>query len=142
MLIDTLRSANIQALKNKDSNARAILGVVINRYNNLLIESKVSGKEIGDTEMIAILQKVGRELIEEREGFIKVNNLLMVKNIESQEKIVQSYLPKMLSRKEIEKEISRLADKSIPNIMKYFKVNFNGLVDMKLVSEIAKSLGA
>ena len=142
MLIDTLKKANMQALKEKDSNTRAILSIVVNRYNNLVIDSKGSDKEIGDTELIQIIQKVGRELLEEKEGYTKVGNTLMVKNIELQEKVLASYLPKMLSREQIIKEISKLTDKSLPNVMKHFKTNFNGQVDMKLVNEVVKSLGA
>ena len=141
MLIDTLKKANMQALKEKDSNTRAILSIVINRYNNLVIDSKGSDKEIGEAELIQIIQKVGRELLEEKEGYTKVGNTSMVKNIELQEKVLASYLPKMLSREQIIKEISKLTDKSLPNVMKHFKTNFNGQVDMELVNEVVKSLG-
>ena len=46
----------------------------------------------------------------------------------------------MLSEDEIRKEIDSLEDKSIPSIMKHFKVNFQGKVDMALVNKIAKSI--
>ena len=42
----------------------------------------------------------------------------------------------MLSRDEIKAEINKLADKSIPVVMKHFKANFNGQVDMRLVQEV------
>ena len=34
-------------------------------------------------------------------------------------------------------EISKLEDKSIPSVMKHFKVNFAGKCDMRMVSKIA-----
>ena len=37
-------------------------------------------------------------------------------------------------------EIEKLEDKSIPVVMKYFKANFNGQVDMRLVQEVLRSL--
>ena len=52
--------------------------------------------------------------------------------------IVEKYLPKMLSREEIAAIIAGFDDKSIPNVMKHFKANFNGQVDMRLVQEILK----
>ena len=44
----------------------------------------------------------------------------------------------MLSADEIKSIISTLEDKSLPSIMKHFKLNYNGKVDMKEVSIIAK----
>ena len=46
----------------------------------------------------------------------------------------------MLSEQEIKTEINNLVDKSMPSIMKYFKTNFAGKVDMSLVSRIAKGI--
>ena len=140
MLIDELKTRNLNALREKDSNARAVLSIVINRYNLLTIESRAVDKEIGDVELISIIQKVARELTEEKEGFIKVGNSVMVNNIESQERLLTYYLPKMLSSGEILLEISKLDDKSLPNVMKHFKANFAGQVDFKLVAEVVKTL--
>ena len=46
---------------------------------------------------------------------------------------------KELTEEEIRKEISTLDDKSLPNVMKHFKTNFQGKADMGLVSKIARS---
>jgi uncharacterized protein YqeY len=40
----------------------------------------------------------------------------------------------------VKEKISKLDDKSLPSVMKYFKINFAGQVDMGLVSSIARSL--
>ena len=47
MIIDELQRANIEALKNKDKVARAVLSVVINKYRVTAIELKAQGKEVG-----------------------------------------------------------------------------------------------
>ena len=44
----------------------------------------------------------------------------------------------MLSNDEIDAIIASLADKSIPSIMKHFKINYAGKVDMSAVSARAK----
>ena len=44
------------------------------------------------------------------------------------------------SRDEIKNIILELPDKSTPSVMKHFKQNYNGSVDMKLVSDVLKSL--
>lgn len=140
MLIDEIKKANLLALKEKDTNTRAILSIVLNRFNLLEIEMKSKGETIGDVDLVKIIQKVARELLEEKEGYIKVNNLNMAHEIDKQGAVLESYLPKMLSREEIIKEIENLEDKAIPNVMKHFKTNFDGQVDMKLVNEVLRSL--
>jgi uncharacterized protein YqeY len=54
--------------------------------------------------------------------------------------VVKTFLPAMLSEAEIRLEITKLADQSLPSIMKHFKANFVGKVDMGLVNKVAKSL--
>ena len=44
----------------------------------------------------------------------------------------------MLSEDEIRKIIASLEDKSMPSVMKHFKINYDGKVDMALVSKIAR----
>ena len=61
-------------------------------------------------------------------------------NIANQKAILEKYLPQMMSREEIANIINSLEDKSVPNVMKHFKTNYNGSCDMKVVSEVLKSL--
>ena len=44
----------------------------------------------------------------------------------------------MMEESEIRKIISEIPDKSIPTVMKYFKQNYSGKVDLSLVSKILK----
>ena len=140
MLINELKKASMEALKSKDKEARAALSVVINKYNLMSIELKTQGKEISDADLIAIISKTLKELADEKDGFIKVNRPDRVSAIEVQENTLKAYLPKMLSEDEIKEEIAKLEDKSIPSIMKHFKANFAGKVDMGLVNKVARSL--
>lgn len=138
MLIDELRKANMVALKNKDSDARAILSVVINKFNNATIEAKANGKDLLDADLVAIIAKTLKELSDEKEGFLKVNNPNRVQAITHQENTIKAYLPKMLSKDEIIAEIAQLIDQSIPAVMKHFKMNFAGKVDMGLVNQVMR----
>ncbi len=140
MIIDELQKANIEALKTKNKAARAVLSVVINRYKLEAIEMNTNGKEITDKEMTRIISKVLKELDEEKEGYKKVNRIDDVNNIDLQIEVISKYLPKLLSEEEIRLEISKLEDKSLPNIMKHFKTHFDGQVDMGLVNKIARTL--
>lgn len=138
MVIDELKKANIEAMKAHDNDARASLSIVITRYKLQEVEMRSSGKEIGDAECLSIIQKVLKELSDEKEGYIKVNNMERANSIDKQVAAISAYLPKQLSEEEIKEEIAKLEDKSMPNIMKHFKTNFAGKVDMSLVSKIAR----
>lgn len=140
MLIDELKKANIEAMKAKDNDTRAVLSIVLTRYKLQEVELHSKGKEIGDTECLAIIQKVLKELSDEKEGYLKVNNQERGDSISKQENAIKKYLPQQLSEEEIRAEINKLEDKSMPNIMKHFKMNFAGKVDMSLVSSIARNI--
>ena len=138
MIIDEIKKDNVQAMKDKNALARAIYGVVMNKVLLAQIELKKDGKELVDADVVQILQKTIKELTEEKENYIKAGNTAEAENIETQKKIIEKYLPQMMSEDEIKAEINKLEDKSIPSIMKYFKANFAGKVDMSLVNKIAR----
>lgn len=140
MIIDEIKKDNVQAMKDKNALARAIYGVVMNKVLLAGIEAKKDGKELADSDVVQILQKTIKELTEEKENYIKAGNATEAENIEAQKKIIEKYLPQMMSENEIKAEISKLEDKSIPSVMKHFKANFAGKVDMGLVNRVARSL--
>ena len=138
MLIDEIKKDNVQAMKDHDSVARAIFGVVMNKVLLNSIELKKDGKEQADSDVVQIIQKTIKELKEERENYIKVKNETEAVNIEKQIEIISKYLPKMMTEEEIKSVINSLEDKSIPSVMKHFKANYAGKVDMSLVNKIAR----
>ena len=138
MIIDEIKKANMQAMKDRNVQARAIYGVVMNKAMLNKIEKKEKGLEQTDADLVAILQKTIKELDEEKENYIKAGNSEQAQNIGMQKNLISIYLPKMMSEDEIRAEIKTLEDKSIPNIMKHFKANFNGKVDMGVVNKIAR----
>lgn len=139
MLYDDIKKANIQAMKDKDSEARSFYSVLLNKIMLENINKREKGGQIEDSDIFVIVQKTIKELEEEKENYKKVNNEEEVKTIERQIEIAKTYLPKQLDRDQIAEIISKLDDKSIPTVMKYFKQNYNGQCDMKLVQEILKS---
>ena len=140
MLIDEIKSANIEAMKARDNTSRAVLSIVLTKYKLQEVELKSQGKEIGDAELLSIIQKVIKELEDEKAGYLKVNNQERVDNVSKQMEVISSYLPKQLSEEEIKKIIDSLEDKSVPSVMKHFKMNYAGQVDMSLVNRVLRSL--
>lgn len=140
MIIDEIKKANIEALKSKNTIARSILGIVINKYMQIEIESRTTNQIVGDAELFKILQKTIKELEEEKSNYLKVKNDAEALNIEKQKQIIEKYLPTMLSDEKIKTVILSLEDKSIPFVMRFFKANYNGLVDMKNVLSILNKI--
>ena len=140
MLIDEIKSVNIEAMKARDNTSRAVLSIVLTKYKLQEVELKSQGKEIGDAELLSIIQKVIKELEDEKAGYLKVNNQERADNVSKQMEVISSYLPKQLSEEEIKKIIDSLEDKSVPSVMKHFKMNYAGQVDMSLVNRVLRSL--
>lgn len=140
MLIEEIKKANIQAMKDKDTVARSIYSVIMNKIMLETIKKREKGEEVSDADVSNILQKTIKELTEEGENYAKVGNTEEEEKIKRQIEIASAYLPKMLSQGEIKEIIMSLEDKSIPSVMKHFKMNYNGKCDMRTVQEVLKSL--
>ncbi|MGN0771831.1 MAG: GatB/YqeY domain-containing protein [Christensenellales bacterium] len=140
MDINFFKKAKMQAMKDKNRDAMNAYDAIISKIMLQTIEARSKGKELTEGDIIVILQKVEKELQEERLGYEKGGRTESVASLDVQIATVTQYLPKMMSDEEIKAEIEKLDDKSIGSVMKYFKTNFNGKCDMKKVGEILKSL--
>ena len=138
MLVQQLKEANINALRNHDATARGILSVILNKVKLAEIDRRAEGKELVDADVVAILQKTVKELTEEREAFAKANRPENVQKLTTQIAFVEGFLPQMMSEDEIRAEIAKLDDKSVGSVMKHFKANFAGKVDMRMVQAVLK----
>ena len=141
MLFQDIKKANIEALKNKESNARAIYSVLINKCMLLEINKREKGEELEDADVVSLIQKTLKELEDEISNFEKVNNASKVETLREQVGYIKKFLPSMLSEEEIKEIIEKLDDRSMPGIMKHFKANYAGKCDMSVVSKLAKQQG-
>jgi len=140
MLFETLRKENIEAMKEKNIIKKNILGIVISKCQLVLTEKRGRGEELTDADCLSIIQKVIKEVEEEANAFKAAGRMEKFEELNKQKEIISGFLPKMLSKEEIIEEISKLEDKNIPTVMKYFKLNFAGKVDMGLVSQVLKEM--
>ncbi len=136
MIIDEIKKANIEAMKAHDADSRSAFSILISRY----MELKTSGanKEVSDADMVRIIQKLDKELDEEKSSYLKAGRNEAIAALEAQKKALARFLPKQLEEDEIKAIIATLEDKSLPCVMKHFKSNYAGKVDMGLVSKIAR----
>ncbi|MCI8911427.1 MAG: GatB/YqeY domain-containing protein [Clostridia bacterium] len=142
MNIDFFKKEKVAMMKEKNKDAVSALNVVINKIMLATIEKRAKNEELSEGDVLSILQKTEKELIEEKSGFEKAGEAYAdkVASLDSQIKTVKSYLPQMMGKDEIKKIILSLADKSVPSVMRHFKANYNGKCDMKEVNEVLRSL--
>lgn len=140
MIIDDVNKAKITAIKNHDEQAKIALGNIKSRYLLLQSDKRAKNEEVTDADLVNILLKIVKELDEEAENFKKVNNMTEVNNISEQKKVVESFLPKMMSLDEIKEIILALPDKTVPFVMKHFKENYAGKVNMKDVKDALNNI--
>ncbi len=138
MTLEQFKKEKIEAMKARNSDAVSALNVLISKIMNLTIERRAENKEVLESDIDSLIKKVEKELIEEKEGFEKAGRMENVASLNGQIECIKKYLPKMLSQDEIRSIIASIEDKSMPNVMKYFKLNYNGKVDMREVSTIIK----
>ena len=139
MILEQIKLDNTNAIKEKNTTARAILSILMNKALLETVKKREKNETLTDVDMVAILQKTVKELTDEMENYKKVNNAEQVEEIEKQIQIVKSYLPQMLSIEEITEIIAEMEDKSVPTVMKKFKAEYAGKVDMKDVQTALKS---
>ncbi len=140
MILDEIKKANVQAMKDRNQNARAVYSVVMTKAMLETVKKREKGEELQDSDMVQILQKTIKELTDEKESFEKAGNATQASLIEEQKEIISAYLPKMLDESEIKEIILSLPDHSVPTVMKHFKQNYAGKVDMAKVGVVLRSL--
>ena len=138
MIIEEIKKANTQAMKERNQNLRNIYSVIINKYMQAQIEARLLKSEVNDEDMIRIIRKTIKELDEEGANYEKVGNVEEADKIKIQRDAISGYLPTMITAEEIHKIIENLPDKSIPSVMRHFKTQYAGRVDMKMVSDELK----
>jgi uncharacterized protein YqeY len=139
MLYDEIKKLNLIAMKEKNTTARAIYSVIISRIDLIKVNKREKNEELNEADCVSVVQKVLKELEDEKENYSKVNNVDRVENTLKQMEYAKALLPKCLSEEEVKEIVESLDDKSMPNIMKHFKTNYAGKCDMSIVSKIAKS---
>jgi uncharacterized protein YqeY len=81
MILEEIKKASINALKEKDQVARSIYAVVSNKAMLETIKKREKGEELNDADMVQIIQKTIKEISEEAENYKKVVNQIETENI-------------------------------------------------------------
>jgi len=133
MLIEKVREDMHEAKKQKDLLKSNLLSTL---YAEMFTLSK-SGKELTEEDSVKIVRK-----------FIKNSEETLALDIPedsktkylAEKKILLGYLPSQLTAEEIENNVTKLVGegKIMKDIMGYFKENYAGRYDGKIVSDLVK----
>ena len=120
----------ITAFKQKDRVSKDLLSVIKSEVQTL---EKNTQKQVSDNEVEKILTKLVKSIKETMSN--KESDTL-----NRELSIVESYLPKQMSREEITEKVQSLIDSGAKNMGDFMK-GFNGLpVDRKLVNQIVNQM--
>jgi uncharacterized protein len=134
MIIDDIRRDMFDAKKNKDMLKANLLSTLFSEMFNLT----KSGKPYSEEDFTKIVKKFVKNIDETVALDIpaeKKDNLIKEKVI------LESYLPKQLSKDEIEKIVTEMlgSGKQMKDIMQFFKENYAGMYDGRTVNEMIRS---
>lgn len=142
-LVEKLGKDIVVAMKEKDSLKLSVLRMV---KGALQLEHINNKKELDDDLFIDVVSKQIKQRNESLEEFTKANRNDLAEKVESEIEILKTYLPKQLSKEEVEKTIEEAFIKVKPQgakdmglIMKEVTPLLKGKADMKEVSNIIKS---
>ncbi|OGC12850.1 hypothetical protein A3J90_03760 [candidate division WOR-1 bacterium RIFOXYC2_FULL_37_10] len=139
-LFDKINNDIKQAMKEKDQEKLSVLRMMKSK----ILYVNARGDQIPDPEIIKILAKYSKELVESAEEAKKVGRSDDAAKSENELKIVQEYLPKQLSDNEIKKavedaikELNASSVKDMGNVMKAVLAKYPG-VDGKIVNRLVR----
>lgn len=134
-MIKQILSDYLQARKDRDLVAINLLSVVIGDVETKTKHRMVEKESATDEEVTAVVNKIlkGIKMVLATEGITKEAAGLAL----TEQGLLMSYLPEMLEEVEIASIIEvQPAFDSIADAVKYFKKNYPGQVDMKIVTRL------
>ena len=136
-----------QAMLNKDKAVLESLRAIKSAILLLKTGKDAVNGEVSEAAEIAMLQKLVKQRKEAAEIFVQQNRKDLADDELFQAGIIERYLPKQLSREEIEAdvkaiiaEVGAFSPKDMGKVMGQASKHFAGKADNRVVSEIVKSL--
>ncbi len=128
------------AMKARDAEALNALRYLLSLARNAEIDLK---RELSDEELISLLQKEVKRRREAIEQFKSASRQDLVVTEETQLVVLMQFLPKQMSKGEIETEvttlIAALPSKDMSTAMREIMPKFRGRADGKIVSDAVKA---
>ena len=101
MIRDDINNALKEAMKAKNERAVSTLRMVNAAIKNADIEARTTGKDMGDAEVLGLLQKMIKQRQESVELYKKGGREDLMKQEEEEIAVISAYLPKQMSDAEV-----------------------------------------
>ena len=141
-LLETIKKDMIEASKKGDVDSTNILKLAIASIKNAEI---AKGDKLSDEEILKVLRKEESKIKDSIAEFTKMGRKDLIERESRQLKVISSYLPKLMSREEIEKVVSKaVADthaeglKSMGAVMGIVMKELDGKADGSVVKEVVQ----
>jgi uncharacterized protein YqeY len=136
-----------EAMLKKDAFRLMVLRGISAAFMNEIIAKKMTTEDLSDEDAITMLRRLVKQRKDSIDQFTKGNRMDLVKAEEDEMKIIETFLPQLMSREEIEKVVKAKVDAAgtidktklgqfMGGIMKELK----GKADGMLVKEVLESL--
>lgn len=144
-LLDRLMHDYKEAMKEKNETKKTVLNLVLAKIKNKKIEIQ---KDLEDVDILAILKKEVKEILETM-WFLEKANKLEDLEIERQKKhILEFYLPATMSKEQTHELIQKLiSEQNITDLrtqrwllMKELMANYKSQIDWSLVNEVINEM--
>lgn len=141
MLIHDIKNRLDKARKNREAEA-AMLSLL---YSNCMMLTKNVGAKqtLTDDKVIAVIKRLQKGLVDTKD--MAVNRPDVSEKCDREISILQEFLPRQLTKDELEKVVARLlltlekpSPKDIGTIMQRLRDGYAGLYDGQMASEIVK----
>lgn len=139
-LLDDLK----KSMKEKNINRKNVIQMV---RAAILQKEKDNQIELSDEQIIEIIAKENKKREDSLEDYKKANRTDIITKIEEEINVLKEYLPKKMTKQEIEKAVKEIIDeinatsmKDMGQIMKTIKSKYGVAIDAREVNQIAKEM--
>lgn len=137
MTYEQVQKELIQAMKNKDTVRKSVLGDIKTTALNIAIEEK--HKENVTEDNVAAAMKKYQKVCQAQIDTCPASRPDLMEAFQACMKCVNEYLPKQLSEEDINDILIGINPKTLPEAMRIFtQGSFKGQADMKLVNKLVK----
>ncbi|WP_137046039.1 GatB/YqeY domain-containing protein [Pseudolabrys sp. FHR47] len=146
MIRDDINNALKEAMKAKNERAVSTLRMVNAALKNADIEARTTGKDMGDAEVLGLLQKMIKQRQESVEMYKKGGRDDLVKQEEEEIAVISAYLPKQMSEAEVAaaidaaiKETGAAGMKDMGKVIAILRGKYAGQMDFGKASGAVKA---
>lgn len=148
MLRDDIKNALTEAMKAKNMFEVNAVRMILAGLKEKDVEARGKGKpQAEDSELLSMMQTMIKQRRESIDMFIKGGRTELAEKEENEIKIIERFLPKQLSEKEVEEAVKKVIKetgaqsmKDMGKIMGVLRAKYAGQMDFGCVSALIKTL--